>query len=86
LGSKCRIAIASAFRPSIVEKDVLPFYVSEFLEPVLKSVEGSGGRRRTRAQDADPRDLTRLLLRLGGERRSEEATHNAFDECAPIHH
>jgi hypothetical protein len=34
----------------------------------------------------DPRDAGWCRLRLGGERRGEEASAEAHDECPPLHY
>ena len=85
LGSECRVALAPALRPSVVEVHVLPFHVAELLEPLPECPEELVGSRRARAQDANPRDLGHLLS-LGGERRGKEAARDARDERTSIHH
>jgi hypothetical protein len=52
--------------------DVLPFHVAELLEPLPECREDLADPSRARAQDANPRDLLRLL-RLAGKRRGRKA-------------
>jgi len=79
LGRKRRPPLASPLGPSKLEGDVLALRVTEIAESFSQWLPGQVGEK------AYPRDRRRWLLRLGLERRGEEAERDAGDERPPVH-
>ena len=79
-----RSALPSAYRYST--DDILAFDIAQFTQALPETLDrvGPNGTGR-RAKSSNPRHLPRRL-RLGGERRGEEATRQAADERPPVHH
>ena len=74
LGRESGEPLVLSLRPSVLDHDVLALDVAELAQPSperLDEMLGRHGRGRGH-EEADPIDLPRLL-RLGGERRGEEA-------------
>src|SRR5262249_39378895 len=85
LSSERRVGLATAVRPPVFQADILPFHVAELLERLPEGRKRVARARRVRAQDTNPRNLSRLL-RLGGERRGEEPTREHTDERPTLHY
>ena len=86
LGRQVGQPVDPILRISIVDDNILALNPPELAQPMPERVEQVRpiGRGR-RAKKTYPRHLSRLL-RVGGERRGEEATRQAADERPPIHH
>jgi hypothetical protein len=70
--------------PAVLHRDILADHVTELAEPLLQRL---GARRRAggKGQVGDPPHLPDRL-RLGGERRRDQATSQRTEERAAVHH
>ena len=85
LGREVGQPVEPTLRESILDDDVLALDPPELTQPFPERLAGTavtGGR--AGREEADPIDLPRRL-RLGGERRGEEA-EGASDEGSPVHY
>ena len=83
LRGPCAQRLKAALRVSNLEGDGLAFNVAEPSESFAKSLQEWIGLR-SGGQPADARHLA-SLLRLGGERRGEEAASTAHEERSSVH-
>jgi hypothetical protein len=70
---------------SVFDHDVAPLDVTEVTQSLTEGLWQVGARGHVVRQVAYSRDPVRLL-RLGGERRGEEAAGDAHDERSPVHY
>jgi hypothetical protein len=83
LGGQLGEPFDSRMPPSPFNGDVLPLHVAKLTQSGAEGIAGT--EERIRLEHSNPRNL-RQLLRLGGDRRGEEAACQAADERPPVHH
>jgi hypothetical protein len=85
LGGDCEHTIGSALGESVLDIEIAAFDVAALLEPLLECAnQGQALLPRPAEDDTDSLDLARRL-RLGGERRGEEAASTAHEERSSVH-
>ena len=74
------------FGPAVLDGEVLPLHVAEVVKTLPEGLHEVGVTSRGgAAQESEPVDLG-LRLRIGGERRGEEAAGQRADKRAPVHY
>src|SRR5215470_9415608 len=84
LGSELRESIGSPFGEAIINGEVAALGVAELPHALTECAQEVRQRAGELIQEADPCDP--VLLRLGGERRGEEAAGYGTEECAALHY
>src|SRR6266508_5511112 len=86
LGGERRQPLVLSLRPSVLDGDVLAFYIAQLAQPLPEGCEvGRAIGGRGAQEEADPGDLRRCLS-CGRERRGEEASSHSADERPPADH
>ena len=86
-GEVGKLIVVSLLRPSVFERDVPAFDVTEVAQAASQCLHSPGGLGRWGASEEQTDSPNPPgPLRLGGERRGEEGTSHRADEGSPVHH